>query len=245
VIFFLLAGLSPGEQEEAAAVARNPATPRSQEQPAVAAAKAALDAAQPAIEEALKQQEMAGVKLPAAEEGAVKVKIEGFDEFCEAFEKPDAGGSGVTQRRSIRQFCHRVRSNPAELFTALGHSLPKAMFLFLPLLAGIMKIMYWRPKRYYVEHLLFLVHNHAFVFLVLILFMLLDLLMHPLIGDYVWLFYVAGALYTIWYIYRAMRNMYEQHGALTFLKYTVLGWTYIITASFTLLLTLIFLAVMA
>ena len=41
------------------------------------------------------------------------------------------------------------------------------MFVFLPLLALVMKLMYWRPKRYYVEHLLFLVHNHAFVFLAL------------------------------------------------------------------------------
>ena len=39
------------------------------------------------------------------------------------------------------------------------------MFVFLPLLALVMKLLYWRPRRYYVEHLLFLVHNHAFVFL--------------------------------------------------------------------------------
>ena len=45
------------------------------------------------------------------------------------------------------------------------HNIPRAMFMFLPLLALVMKLLYWRPKRYYVEHLLFLIHNHAFVFL--------------------------------------------------------------------------------
>ena len=53
------------------------------------------------------------------------------------------------------------------LLEAIVHNIPRAMFVFLPLLALVMKLMYWRPKRYYVEHLLFLVHNHAFVFLAL------------------------------------------------------------------------------
>jgi hypothetical protein len=43
-------------------------------------------------------------------------------------------------------------------------------------------------------------------------------------------------------VYRAMRNVYGQGGLLTFSKYTVLGFTYIVTAFVTLLLTLIFLA---
>ena len=40
------------------------------------------------------------------------------------------------------------------------------MFVFLPLLAWLMMLMYWRPRHYYVEHLLLFMHNHAFVFLV-------------------------------------------------------------------------------
>ena len=48
----------------------------------------------------------------------------------------------------------------------LARNIPKAMFVFLPLLALCMKLIYWRPRRYYVEHLLFMVHNHTFVFLV-------------------------------------------------------------------------------
>ena len=47
------------------------------------------------------------------------------------------------------------------------------MFIFLPLLAGLMMLMYWRPRHYYVEHLLLFVHNHAFVFLVVGVLLLL------------------------------------------------------------------------
>jgi hypothetical protein len=181
-------------------------------------------------------------KDAAADESEFKVRSKGLDEFCDAFDQPETGGAGAARRRDIRLFCDKVRNDSSELFTTLYHNLPRAMFLFLPLLAAIMKLMYWRPKRYYVEHLLFLVHNHAFVFLTLILFLLLDLLLDRLIGDYLWPLYVGGSLYMVWYIFRAMRNMYGQHGGLSFIKYLVLGFSYIVTAFVTVLLTLIFLA---
>lgn len=244
VIFFLLAGLSSSGPEYVDNVAKGPAAAGTAAEQEAIARQAAIDAAQKAIDAARQQQAGSGVASPPEiPADGINVNIEGFDQFCASFEKPESGGAGATSRRNIRQFCQKVRANGAELFTALGHNLPKAMFIFLPLLAGIMKLMYWRPKRYYVEHLLFLVHNHAFVFLTLILFMLIDLAIHPLIGDYVWPFYVAGSLYAIWYIFRAMRNVYGQHGFLTLIKYLVLGWTYVVTAFFTLLLTLIFLAI--
>ena len=240
VIFFLLTGLTSSGPEYVDVVTKDPAAA-----PARAPTKAELDAiereqALRALEQAKNEIQGSGIQL---DDDKLHVRSKGLDEFCDAFAK-EPGGSGATARRNIRQFCQRVRDDGSELFTALGHNLPKAMFIFLPLLAGIMKLMYWRPRRYYVEHLLFLVHNHAFVFLILILFALVNLLIHPLIGDYVWPFYVAGSFYTVWYIFRAMRNMYGQRGWLTFLKYVVLGWTYIFTAFFTLLLTLIFLALL-
>jgi hypothetical protein len=176
------------------------------------------------------------------EKKGFNVQSKGLEDFCNAFDRPETGGEGSIERQNVRRFCAKVRNDAGELFTALGHNLPRAMFVFLPLLAGIMKLMYWRPKRYYVEHLLFLVHNHAFVFLTVILFVLLDLLLGRVIGGYLWPFYVGGSLYMVWYIFRAMRNMYGQHGGLTFIKYMALGFAYIVTAFVTLLLTLIFLA---
>jgi hypothetical protein len=59
--------------------------------------------------------------------------------------------------------------NGRALREAFLHNLPRALFVFLPLLAGAMMLMYWWPRRYYVEHLLLFVHNHAFVFLLLLL----------------------------------------------------------------------------
>ena len=88
-------------------------------------------------------------------------------EFCEEFEKPDPTRATRTTPSCTRPAAKIAEDGGRELGEAVVHNIPRAMFVFLPLLALVMKPLYWRPKRYYVEHLLFLVHNHAFVFLAL------------------------------------------------------------------------------
>jgi hypothetical protein len=100
------------------------------------------------------------------------------------------------------------------------------MFLFLPLLAGLMKLLYWRPPRYYLEHLLLLIHNHAFVFLLLSIFMLAT----HWVSSSGWNTFFGLVLvgYLARYLYRSMKSMYGQAGWLTFLKFSVLGFAYLI-----------------
>ena len=62
-----------------------------------------------------------------------------------------------------------VRDNGDSLAHAAIGLLPKAMFLFLPLIAFLHMLMYWRPRYRYAEQLLFFVHLHAFYFSVAIL----------------------------------------------------------------------------
>jgi hypothetical protein len=50
--------------------------------------------------------------------------------------------------------------------------MPKAMFIFLPLVALLHMLMYWRPRHRYAEHLLFFLHVHAFFFSVMTLVVL-------------------------------------------------------------------------
>jgi hypothetical protein len=106
-----------------------------------------------------------------------------------------------------------------------------------------MKLLYWRPKRYYVEHLLFLVHNHAFVFLLFGIALLLGKL--PWIGNFPGSIFWTAFLYSAWYIYRAMRNVYGQRRALTLPKYFVLCVVYLQATFIMLLLTFLFAAMTA
>jgi hypothetical protein len=49
------------------------------------------------------------------------------------------------------------------------------MFIFLPLIAFLHMLMYWRPRHRYAEHLLFFLHVHAFFFsLITVVFLTAD-----------------------------------------------------------------------
>jgi hypothetical protein len=52
-------------------------------------------------------------------------------------------------------------------------TLPKAMFIFLPLIALLHMLVYWWPRARYAEHLLFFIHLHAFYFSLITVLLLL------------------------------------------------------------------------
>ena len=117
------------------------------------------------------------------------------------------------------------------------HNMPRAMFIFLPLLAGLMMLMYWRPRHYYVEHLLLFVHNHAFVFLVLMLAARCCCASSP--AGYPGL-KLAIFLYFAWYMYRSMRVVYGQGRALTLSKLVLLSFFYLVFATLMLAVTSVY-----
>jgi hypothetical protein len=210
-------------------------------------AKAAVEGlgkgAAPASEALKKAEEVARSKAaedadesqPKAEKGLARRNA--MTEFCDEFKAPDPGANKNYER--MRAACAKVSDDSgAELGRAIVHNIPKAMFVFLPLLALAMKPLYFRPKRYYVEHLLFLIHNHAFVFLALTVMALLNLI--PVVGDHLGLLEFAVWLYIVWYLYRGMRNVYQQGRALTITKYVAVGFFYFCAALTVLLLTALF-----
>jgi hypothetical protein len=93
--------------------------------------------------------------------------------------------------------------------------------------------MYWRPRHYYVEHLLFFVHNHAFVFLAFGLLALVTRLVPAIENGLT----SIVQLYVAYYLFVSMRRVYGQGRWLTFAKLVVLSLTYFILAAMTLALT--------
>jgi hypothetical protein len=119
--------------------------------------------------------------------------------------------------------CHKaVADDGRELQVAFLHNVPRAMFVFLPLVAAVMMLLYLRPRHYYVEHLLLLVHNHACVFLVTMLAWALARVAHPIAGP----LQFAVFVYLAWYIFRSMRVVYGQGRVLTGAKFAVLALSY-------------------
>lgn len=115
---------------------------------------------------------------------------------------------------------HFRRMTPGEAFRELmgqfREHVPTMTFLLLPVFALLLKLLYARRGRLYVEHFVFALHLHAFAFAA---FTVMLLARHPA---------VSGVL-TLWvllYTYLAMRRVYGQGWTKTGVKYVVLGWSY-------------------
>jgi hypothetical protein len=141
----------------------------------------------------------------------------------------------------VARSCRHSRASTKAAFL---HNIPKMMFVFVPLVAAAMLLLYWRPRRYYVEHLVFFLHNHAAMFLILLLETILGAIAkwRGWNGLVNW-FLIFASLYMIWYVYRAMRLYYGQGRWLTLTKLFMVGFTYSIALALTLVVTLIISAI--
>jgi len=126
--------------------------------------------------------------------------------------------------------CERIKADSgADFLSKLIDNIPAALFVLLPLMAFVLKIMYPLSKRYYVEHLLFVVHFHAYFFLMLILMILFSRLgeLIQLPETPVTIAIVAMSLYVPVYLYKALRRVYSQRHLATIPKYVFLIMAYL------------------
>jgi hypothetical protein len=107
------------------------------------------------------------------------------------------------------------------------------MFIMLPFVTLFLKLLYIRRKRYYMEHLTFMLHIHAFMFLVLAVALLLSHYQNiPNATFY-------GVLLILLYMVLAFRKVYKQGWIKTLFKMFILFTGYIFSFTFFLLLTLV------
>jgi hypothetical protein len=142
-----------------------------------------------------------------------------------------------------REACRKIVADGKGFGRAVYENIPKMMFIFLPLIAALMFVLYLGSGRYYVEHLLFFVHFHAFFFLCGIVVVVLDRTSTLFAGNAFGsgLEKVEGALvavlvfYVPYYLYRAMRRVYGQGRVVTLLKYSLLQVGYLVFMTLTVL----------
>lgn len=103
------------------------------------------------------------------------------------------------------------------------HSLPKVLFISLPVFAFFLFLLYIRHKRFfYVTHIIFTIHLYVFYFIML-LFLFTS---NAIEAAAAWwpgtLVSLIIGLYMYIYLYKAMRRLYAQRRAKTILKYFIL-----------------------
>jgi hypothetical protein len=135
----------------------------------------------------------------------------------------------LTPERLVHICEEMKKDNGRQFVKNLYDNIPIALIVLLPIMAFVLKALYPLSRRYYVEHLLFFVHFHAFLFLILTLQILIGRLNAVLptpeaIGI---LLIVAASFYVPVYLFVAMRGVYGQGRLLTGLKYVVLTVSYL------------------
>lgn len=159
-----------------------------------------------------------------------EVTPEDLDSLPEWFKKR------LTPER-VQHICERIQAPDGEnaLVENMLDNIPAALIVLLPIMGLVLLLLYPLSRHYYVEHLLFFVHFHAFFFLLLTLQILLARL-----GDAVsaletpaTIVVVTGGLYLPVYLFMAMRRVYGQGRFVTFLKYIALSVAYFFGFVFT------------
>jgi len=107
----------------------------------------------------------------------------------------------------------------------LIHQFPKLLFLSLPLVALILKLLYVRRKQfYYVDHVIWTVNLYIFGFILLLIGMGISYL-GEVSGWGIFGWIIGGLwIYALYYNYKAMRVFYKQRRAKTIVKFILLNF---------------------
>jgi hypothetical protein len=137
------------------------------------------------------------------------------------------------------QKAQEIEKNPNLIVDKIFELLPATMFIMLPFVALLFKFWYLFARKYYVEHLIHALHNHAFLFVALTITLLLNALIDwkdPESNGQLWqgLRWAVIAIY-IWipiYLLVSLRTVYRQGWLLTVCKFCVIGISYVVLLTF-------------
>ena len=224
----------------------------------------ALDKLDPAVAEKARQaiteaqQEQAQLKDEAEDEHDDSINLNGepWDRETNPFIIPlmpdwvnnwvnDEIGQSPQKGREIEQ-------NPDLIKDKVFDVLPATMFVLLPIVALLFKFWYLFAKKFYVEHLIFALHNHAFIFVALLIILLansyaswVDPSEEALVTSVV---NFMDAIIVVWipvYMLLSLKRVYQQGWWMTMAKFSCIGISYlallVLATSFVALLSFVLL----
>ncbi|HVE71156.1 MAG TPA: DUF3667 domain-containing protein [Thermoanaerobaculia bacterium] len=146
--------------------------------------------------------------LPGGQKQIVKVGSTG-----------DLSGDSAFERRLIAGL-QKAQKDGTHVSEQVLHNLPKAMFVLMPIFGLLTWGFYRKQQRFYIPHLYYSIHFHAFVFLVMSVYVLISRLAVPRQ-------WVAPLIVvTVPYHFIALRRVFGGSRAITFAKGTAIGVAY-------------------
>tara|TARA_R110002126_G_scaffold15185_20_gene62598 strand:+ start:10364 stop:11302 length:939 start_codon:yes stop_codon:yes gene_type:complete len=116
-----------------------------------------------------------------------------------------------------------IIANPKLAINKFFSLAPQMMFLLLPIFALLLKLLYIRSNRYYMEHLIVALHSHSFILQMSVIYLGLGLLQNSI--GWNWLATIVGWLETaaFWwiplYLLLCQKFYYRQRWGKTLLKF--------------------------
>ncbi len=137
--------------------------------------------------------------------------------------KDSSGEVGKKFGRRFAAGLRKLSSNPQLFFDELHDHTPQVVFLLLPIFALLLKLVYFRSKSYYIEHLIFSFYFHSFVYFILMAIVLLKSTAWPPVTDYADVLFLTIPLN----LFQGMKRVYRQSGGKTFMKFSLLTIAYV------------------
>ena len=155
-------------------------------------------------------------------------ELKGDESFKEGAGLVAADHNSSTSPISMSVGESRFNVQQDDFLSNFSDNFAKMMFFLLPVAALQLKVLYWRRKKLYMEHLIFSLHVHAVIFSLLILTVLFDFKL------IMWAVILASLIY----LYLALKNFYLQSHSKTLSKMLLLLVSYGITIGLVMTLTL-------
>jgi len=110
--------------------------------------------------------------------------------------------------------------DPQKINTIFVDRIPQIMFFLVPFFALLLKFFYYRADYVYLHHLVFSLHFHAFIFLIMLTNVIFTTLLQSNIPAILLLFVPV-------YLFIGMRKVFHQSKMRTFVKFLFLGFFYL------------------
>ena len=144
-----------------------------------------------------------------------------LNKYADKLEKQLETETDEKQRAELREFIRLCRSPESAMARILKY-ISYAFFILLPIFALLLKLIYIRRRHNYMRHLVFSIHIHSFIFLVMTAIVGMYMIFEGNINTIAAILFLSVPLYII----IALKKFYGQSLAKVFVKFIMLSITY-------------------
>lgn len=156
-----------------------------------------------------------------------------------SFDDDENGGSGKANTAFEKWMEERIKAkigkdgSKGELFLGtLRNNIPTMMLCCIPIFAFILKVLYIRQRRFYIEHLVYALHIHSFVYLAVVVIVLTAMGANRISGVLGGLLIAALCTAGVCLVFTSIFRVYRQGWFMSLFKFFLGGIAYLVVLSF-------------